>query len=369
MTTRNSLDSLFRPKSIAVIGASGTPTKIGGVPIAHLKRYGYRGPIYPINPQYETHPGPARLQERQGRRQGDRSRDRRGAGRHRAEGAQRSRRSEGEVGRAVHVRLCRDRRSRRKGAAGDRRAVAQERHAHPRTELPRRDERRERGLRDLQPGRGHRHRQGRQHRSRQPVRRIRRLCLFAGARARPRPQPLGDHRQRIRHRAGRLPRLAGGRRRDKGHPRLHGRLPRRRKAAPRARQGACGEKADRDRQGRPHRARRRGGGLAHGGAGGRRCDLRCGVQAVWRLARRHDRRGVRRRLRGVGRGRRARQVDRHADRVRRCRRHDGGRGGKPRSGRQAAAGSGAEANPRARVVCVGGQSGRRHRPDQPAIRK
>jgi acyl-CoA synthetase (NDP forming) len=54
MTTKNSLDSLFRPKSIAVIGASSTPTKIGGVPIAHLKRYGYRGPIYPINPQSET---------------------------------------------------------------------------------------------------------------------------------------------------------------------------------------------------------------------------------------------------------------------------------------------------------------------------
>jgi acyl-CoA synthetase (NDP forming) len=54
MTTRNSLDSLFRPKSIAVIGASGSPTKIGGVPIAHLTRYGYRGEIFPINPQYET---------------------------------------------------------------------------------------------------------------------------------------------------------------------------------------------------------------------------------------------------------------------------------------------------------------------------
>ena len=54
MTTKNSLNSPFRPKSIAVIGASSTPTKIGGVPIAHLKRYGYRGEIYPINPQSET---------------------------------------------------------------------------------------------------------------------------------------------------------------------------------------------------------------------------------------------------------------------------------------------------------------------------
>lgn len=56
MTTRqaNSLDNLFRPKSIAVIGASATPTKIGGVPIAHLLRYGYRGDIFPINPQHQT---------------------------------------------------------------------------------------------------------------------------------------------------------------------------------------------------------------------------------------------------------------------------------------------------------------------------
>ncbi len=48
-----SLDLLFRPRSIAVIGASGTPTKIGGVPIAHLLRYGFRGPIYPVNPAHK----------------------------------------------------------------------------------------------------------------------------------------------------------------------------------------------------------------------------------------------------------------------------------------------------------------------------
>jgi acyl-CoA synthetase (NDP forming) len=46
----NSLDPLFRPRSIAVIGASGTPSKIGGMPIAHLKRFGFAGPIYPVNP-------------------------------------------------------------------------------------------------------------------------------------------------------------------------------------------------------------------------------------------------------------------------------------------------------------------------------
>ena len=230
MTTKNSLDSLFRPKSIAVIGASGTPTKIGGVPIAHLQALRLQRADLSDQPAIREHPGSARLQERQGCGPGDRSGDRRGAGGVGAAGAQRGGRSEGEIGGAVHLRLCRSRRSRRQGTAADRRAVAQERHAHPRTELPRRHERGERGLCDLQPGRGHRHREGRPHRPRQPVRRVRRLRLFAGARARPRPQPLGDHGQRIRHRACGLPRLAGGRRRDKSHPRLHGRLPRRRES-------------------------------------------------------------------------------------------------------------------------------------------
>jgi acetate---CoA ligase (ADP-forming) len=38
------------PRSIAVIGASENPNKIGGRPILYMKRHGYRGAIYPINP-------------------------------------------------------------------------------------------------------------------------------------------------------------------------------------------------------------------------------------------------------------------------------------------------------------------------------
>ena len=49
-TVKNSLDSLFRPTSIAVIGASSTPTKIGGVPVDYLKRLGFKGAVYPVNP-------------------------------------------------------------------------------------------------------------------------------------------------------------------------------------------------------------------------------------------------------------------------------------------------------------------------------
>ena len=38
------------PASIAIVGASDNPHKVGGRPILYMKRYGYRGVIYPINP-------------------------------------------------------------------------------------------------------------------------------------------------------------------------------------------------------------------------------------------------------------------------------------------------------------------------------
>lgn len=47
----DSLDPLFAPSSIAVIGASSDPTKIGGRPIKFLKAHGYAGGIYPVNPR------------------------------------------------------------------------------------------------------------------------------------------------------------------------------------------------------------------------------------------------------------------------------------------------------------------------------
>ena len=46
MTLRAALE----PRSIAVVGASDNPHKVGGRPILYMKRYGYRGAIYPINP-------------------------------------------------------------------------------------------------------------------------------------------------------------------------------------------------------------------------------------------------------------------------------------------------------------------------------
>ena len=53
MTTspRPNLDCLFAPRSIAIIGASSDPTRIGGRPIAYLKRAGFAGAIFPVNPE------------------------------------------------------------------------------------------------------------------------------------------------------------------------------------------------------------------------------------------------------------------------------------------------------------------------------
>lgn len=48
------LRSALEPKSVAIIGASEDPNKIGGRPIHYMRRHGYRGAIYPINPNRTT---------------------------------------------------------------------------------------------------------------------------------------------------------------------------------------------------------------------------------------------------------------------------------------------------------------------------
>lgn len=44
------LDALFRPASVAIIGASNDPNKVGGRPLQFLRQAGYAGRIVPINP-------------------------------------------------------------------------------------------------------------------------------------------------------------------------------------------------------------------------------------------------------------------------------------------------------------------------------
>ncbi|MGO4712016.1 acetate--CoA ligase family protein [Bradyrhizobium sp. 2TAF24] len=47
------LDSFFSPDSIAIIGASRDGTKIPGLLLTFLRRNGYAGAIYPVNPRYD----------------------------------------------------------------------------------------------------------------------------------------------------------------------------------------------------------------------------------------------------------------------------------------------------------------------------
>lgn len=51
--TLHRLEPVLNPASIAVVGASGNAARIGGMPLAHLTKFGYQGAIYPINPKYE----------------------------------------------------------------------------------------------------------------------------------------------------------------------------------------------------------------------------------------------------------------------------------------------------------------------------
>ena len=44
------IDGTLRPKSIAVVGASATPGKIGYTVLENLIKGGYEGKIFPINP-------------------------------------------------------------------------------------------------------------------------------------------------------------------------------------------------------------------------------------------------------------------------------------------------------------------------------
>ncbi len=42
--------TLLSPRSVAVVGASDNPNKIGGRPIHFMQRFGYRGKLFPVNP-------------------------------------------------------------------------------------------------------------------------------------------------------------------------------------------------------------------------------------------------------------------------------------------------------------------------------
>lgn len=49
MSTRN-LEALFKPRAIALIGASNQPGSVGAIVARNLVHAGFKGPIYPVNP-------------------------------------------------------------------------------------------------------------------------------------------------------------------------------------------------------------------------------------------------------------------------------------------------------------------------------
>src|SRR5262249_29843581 len=68
-TAGRGLATALDPASIAIIGASENPNKIGGRPLLYLRRFGFRGQVFPINPKrsetqgWPTYPSLAALPE------------------------------------------------------------------------------------------------------------------------------------------------------------------------------------------------------------------------------------------------------------------------------------------------------------------
>lgn len=47
----NAIERLIRPRSVAIIGASADPGKTSGRPVSYLRKHGFAGAIYPVNPK------------------------------------------------------------------------------------------------------------------------------------------------------------------------------------------------------------------------------------------------------------------------------------------------------------------------------
>ena len=50
----DAITRLVKPRSVAVIGASADPAKTAGRPVSYLRRHGFAGAIYPVNPKVES---------------------------------------------------------------------------------------------------------------------------------------------------------------------------------------------------------------------------------------------------------------------------------------------------------------------------
>ena len=47
----DAIERLIRPRSVAIIGASADPSKTAGRPVSYLRKHGFAGKIYPVNPK------------------------------------------------------------------------------------------------------------------------------------------------------------------------------------------------------------------------------------------------------------------------------------------------------------------------------
>ena len=54
LASAKTLKALLEPRSVAVLGASDDPSKIGGMPLRYLRDYGYPGKVYAVNPTRDT---------------------------------------------------------------------------------------------------------------------------------------------------------------------------------------------------------------------------------------------------------------------------------------------------------------------------
>lgn len=53
-STRRAIDALLRPRSVAIIGASSTPTGLGGRPLEIIRQHGFDGVLHVVNPRADT---------------------------------------------------------------------------------------------------------------------------------------------------------------------------------------------------------------------------------------------------------------------------------------------------------------------------
>src|SRR5437763_11933987 len=53
MSVRN-LRQLFAPKSVALVGATERAGSVGATMLRNLREGGFSGPIYPVNPKYDS---------------------------------------------------------------------------------------------------------------------------------------------------------------------------------------------------------------------------------------------------------------------------------------------------------------------------